>query len=202
MLPVTLCYQITKKKAKTMKLEGINYEDTVVTINEMLKAGEKITVRNIRSRTGGKNSTVAEFKKRWEDEQKIEITEDILSDDLKRAIIADRNNVVQKIKESYETKIKNLENRTTEEHDLLKEQENTSKKLTEELENIKLQSNAEITKLSVQIEGLNQLNAEIKAQLENAQAKLETISVEKHTALKDAAVWESKYTELKGQTNR
>ena len=185
-----------------MKPEGINYEDTVVTINEMLNAGEKITVRNIRSRTGGKNSTVAEFKKRWEDEQKIEITEDILSDDLKRAIIADRNNVVQKIKESYETQIKNLQNTATEEHDLLKEQENTSKKLTEELETIKLHSNAEITKLSVQIEGLNRLNTEIKTQLETAQAKLEAISAEKHTALKDAAVWESKYTELKGQTNK
>ena len=185
-----------------MKLEGINYENTVVTINEMLNAGEKITVRNIRARTGGKNSTVAEFKKRWEEEQRIEITDDILSDDLKRAIIADRNSVVQKIKESYETQIKNLQNTAKEEHELLKEQENTSKKLAEELENIKLQNNTEIAKLSAQIEGLKLLNSELKNQLETTQAKFDKISAEKHTAITNAAVWESKYTELKEQTNR
>lgn len=182
-----------------MKPEGINYEIVKGIIDEMITAGEKITIRNIRARSGGKNSTVAEFKKRWDEEQKIEITDDSLSDDVKRAIIADRNAITTKIKESYEEQLKNLKTIADEEHQLLKEQENTSNKLAKELEEAKLKFNTETTQLAVQIKTLEKYNEDLKNQLEITQKKLDTISEEKHSAIKDAAVWESKYTELKEQ---
>lgn len=180
-----------------MKPEGINYEIVKGIIDEMITAGEKITIRNIRARSGGKNSTVAEFKKRWGKEQKIEITDDSLSDDVKRAIIADRNAITTKIKESYEEQLKNIQALADQEHELLKEEENKSNNLAKELEEAKLKLNAETTQLTIQIKSLEKYNEEIKKQLEATQKKLDTITEEKHSAIKDAAVWESKYTELK-----
>lgn len=49
----------------------------------------------------------------------------------------------------------------------------------------------------MQIEDFKKFHDEMKAQLDATQKKLDTTTEEKHNAIKNAAVWESKYEELK-----
>ena len=54
-----------------MRSSTITYESVCKQINELVTNGEKITVRNVRSHTGGQVSRVMEYVKRWREENNI-----------------------------------------------------------------------------------------------------------------------------------
>lgn len=185
-----------------MKTEAITYNQVVKQIQEMADNGEKITVRNVRMRTGGTNAKIAEFVRQWNEEQMIDIHDDNFSESLKIAIINDRNSAVDKAVTSYQSQLAESNNLFKETQGLLAEKEDIITKLTMELETIKTSANVENTKLSLKIDGLEKLQSELKGQAEDLQNKLEKATNEKHNSDKLAAVWESKYNELKEQLKK
>lgn len=184
-----------------MKIETLTYEIVRDQINEMVNAGEKITVRNVRGRVGGKMATIADYLKQWHLEQRIQISDDDFSIELKKAIILDRINITNAVVKSYDSKYLDLAKMLTEIGDLLNEKEDICAKLELELKELKLQTNTDKIKLETQLDGLEKSNNELKKQLEVLQGKLDTAVNDKHVVAKDCAVWESKYNELSKQTH-
>jgi hypothetical protein len=182
-----------------MKIESASYEDVRDHIRDMVDADEKFTVRNVRMRAGGKSSTIGEYVKRWHLEQGIKISEEDFSTDLKKAIIIDRNLIIHRATESYKLQIEKLQDVIKEQQELMVEHEAAYENLSYELTTAKSQATIENTKLVVQVANLEKSTTELKERLQSTQEKLELVTQEKNTAVKDAAVWESKYNELKQQ---
>lgn len=182
-----------------MKIETLTYEIVRDQINEMVEAGEKITVRNVRARTGGKMATIADYLKQWHLEQRIQISDDDFSIELKKAIILDRKNISDSIVKSYDTKYLELSKLLIETNELLSEKENLCDKLEADIKELTLQTNSNKIKLETQLNGLEKANIELKQQIELLQSKLDIAINDKHSVAKDCAVWESKYNELSKQ---
>ena len=182
-----------------MKIETLTYEIVRNQINEMVLAGEKITVRNVRGRVGGKMATVADYLKQWHLEQRIQISDDDFSIELKKAIIIDRKNITDMVIASYDSKYLDLAKTLVEVGELLNEKEDTCTKLESEFKTLKLETDAHKIKLETQLNGLEKANSDLKKQLELLQNKLDTTTNDKYAVVKDCAVWESKYNELSKQ---
>src|SRR5688572_29286752 len=156
-----------------MKIEAISYEEVREKIKQMLEVGEKINIRNVRMRTGGKSATIMDFVKRWHNEQMLNIHDDNFSDDLKKAIIFEKNSAVDKAVETYKTQIVQLTNTLKEAQDLLADEELANNKLKAELEQSKSAASIDNAKLSLKIEGLEKLQTELKEQLAILHGKIE-----------------------------
>ncbi|MFN8771041.1 MAG: DNA-binding protein [Neisseriaceae bacterium] len=75
----------------------------------MVLNGEKISVRNVSSRTGGDTARVLGFIKQWRSEQEIKVDENNIPDDLKIALIKFRMAAINDAVEIYKTKNKEME---------------------------------------------------------------------------------------------
>ena len=123
-----------------MRSDIVSYQEVCIKIDEMLSAGEKINVRNVRSRTGGASARIAEFIKRWYDEhsgfKQIAVNETI-SDALQQAIITDRNTFIIEMVQSYKNEINSLNILLQEVRGLLKDQEELTTGNIKEVEALK-----------------------------------------------------------------
>ena len=68
-----------------MKTESVTYEIVAMKIKDLLLRGEKLTVRNVLSLTGGSASKIMAYMKQWHDEQKL-IAQTTISEEFLGAI--------------------------------------------------------------------------------------------------------------------
>jgi hypothetical protein len=160
----------------------------------MLATGEKITVRNMLSRIGGKTATIAGFLRLWH-MQNSPTCNNSLSQELLQAILNDRNVAIAKALSDSKFKLKNLDLLLQELNDKFKAQELEINNKEKAYHLLKEQYTNELA----------MLQARLKQQLHSLQDKLTVITEEKHEAVKQAAVWQTKYEQsqrLKERVNR
>ena len=96
-----------------MKLETVTYELVRGHIDDLVKAGEKITIANVLARSGGSAGKIADFVKRWKNEQRL-INAYSISDQMLTAIIAENNIAVKKAVADKEKEIADMQALLTE----------------------------------------------------------------------------------------
>jgi Plasmid replication region DNA-binding N-term. len=108
-----------------MKTATLTYELVCAQINELVQNGEKITVRNVLSRTGGSTARLLEFIKRWREENNIgKLNPDlVISDELHRALLIDKSAAVAKTATAYKIQLTDIELLLEESNEILKSQE-------------------------------------------------------------------------------
>jgi chromosome segregation ATPase len=161
-----------------MRNDIVTYENVCIKINEMLNSGDKINVRNVRSRTGGASARIAEFIKRWHDENtSIETTIDnLVSDTIQQAIIADRNAFITKAVKEHQNEIVALNALLQEMRSLLNEQEELCANKSQEL-----------LQLQTKIIEANQRNITYQELIEQLEHKLEQCIKVQNNAITESA---------------
>ncbi|MBY0379148.1 MAG: DNA-binding protein [Burkholderiales bacterium] len=175
-----------------MSKPGITYDEVKAIIIEMVNSGEKITVKNLISRTGGNIVRISDFIKQWRSEQEIQIDEKNIPDDLKLAIIKYRSSAISDTINMYKNKIEMLESLNNELKQIVTDQTTTMEKIQKQMEEYK---NYMI--MAKENNNTHQITIEdLKKQLNSLQDKLELTTKEKYEAEKNTQIWEFKYNEI------
>ena len=151
------------------------YNEVCKIINEMVSSCEKITVRNVLARVGGTSAKVAEYVKRWHEERNSQV-ENVISDVLQQAIVADRNIVVNKAVEDYRKKVVFLNDTMQDLQSILKEREE-----------LLVDCNNKIEKLNVQLIEAKQRNTTYKESVVELERKLDISIKEQNKASMECA---------------
>lgn len=177
-----------------MKKSALSFEDVSKEITEMLLSGEKITIRNVMSRVGGKTTTIADYLRRWHLQNNEKLSqENTVSDEVVQAILTEQSLAIAVAVTGHKTQIKYLEGLVQELNEMIGSKEKQLDAKCSELQNLNEKRITENAKIQEQNAGYELLNKELKQQLARLQEKLEIMSNEKHEAIKEAAVWQTKY---------
>ena len=186
-----------------MKKPALSFEAVSKEITEMLLSGEKITIRNVMSRVGGKTTTIADYLRRWhlQNDEKMSNYENTLSDEVVQAILNEQSLAIAVAVTRHKTQIKYLEGLVQELNEMIGSKEKQLEEKCTELQHLNEKRITENAKIQEQNAGYELLNKELKQQLATLQEKLEIVSNEKHEAIKEAAVWQTKYEQQSSNTN-
>ena len=181
-----------------MKKQAISFEAVSEHINEMLLAGEKITVRNVLAKIGGKTTIIAEHLKRWHLQNNGEQESDngLVGDEIIQAIITEKSLAVAGAANKYKAQIKALEDVINELNGIIKDRETQLETKIAELSSLTEKHITQNTLFTAKTQSCESSLQDIKQQLLSTQAKLEIEMNEKFEAIKQAAVWQSKYEQL------
>ena len=108
-----------------MRSSTITYESVCKQINELVTNGEKITVRNVRSHTGGQVSRVMEYVKRWREENNIcNLNMDFnISEELQRALLLDKTTAIANTGAAYKAHLVDMDALLQEANEIIKSNE-------------------------------------------------------------------------------
>ncbi len=189
---------------KNEQLKPLSYESLCEHIEQMQASGEKITVRNVLSRTGGKTGKVAELLKQWQaDNAAKQISEaGSVSNEVIQAIMSDKTTAIAKITASYKTQISRVEAILDELSNKCATQESQLSNKDAEFKAANEKYIAKLAVLESQVKAFDIKVLELKQQLKDTQEKLELAIDAKHQAEKNAAVWESKHAGLIVKTSK
>ncbi len=183
-----------------MKNQPLNYDEVCAQINNLLTAGEKITVRNVIAKTGGKTAMIANYLKQWHAENNNPVDNDI-ADEIKQAILLDKNTAIINAVTAYKTQVANLESVLQELSDKISTGEKQIETQNAEIKALNEQSIAKLAVLQAQIDAFNIHRQELKQQLAESQGSLGVAIREKHESAKQAAIWQTKYEQLQGTSD-
>jgi hypothetical protein len=190
-------------KGKLMKNQVINYELVCENIQQMQALGEKITVRNVLSRTGGTTGTVAKHLKQWQAENTEAKTAntDTIASEVIQAILLDKQSAISKAVESYKAQIISLESFLQEIGDKCNMQETQLAIKDSELKDLNEKFIAKLAILEVQLEISKAQVLELNQQLDSEKKKLELAVDAKYQAEKDAAILVEKHSAFQLQNS-
>lgn len=181
-----------------MKKQAVSFEVVSEQINEMLLAGEKITVRNVLARIGGKTTIIAEHLKRWhlQNNEEQEPGNGIVGDEIIQAIITEKSLAIAGAVTKYKAQIKALEDVTKELNGIIRDRGMQLETKIAELNSLMEKNVTQNALFTAKTQSCDSSIQELKQQLTSIQAKLEIEIDEKYEAIKQAAVWQSKHEQL------
>lgn len=132
------------------KKSDINYVDVARFCNELLNAGEKITVRKIHSHVGGGSfSTISKYYSQWQAERNfVKGSHAELSEEFRQAVLAEMARTTQKIKNEFDETLAIEKNQLKEAQELLAEYESKMDALNEEI--LKYQAQIEAQRIDLE----------------------------------------------------
>jgi chromosome segregation ATPase len=96
-----------------MRHETVTYDLVCQAIDDLAKAGEKITIVNVLRKSGGAAGKIAEFLKRWKNERRL-VSAYSISDQLLVAVMAENKLAVDKAIASKDKELSELQGLMTE----------------------------------------------------------------------------------------
>lgn len=190
------------------KKEQITYQAVVKAINE-LKADDQVpSVRLIRSKVGGSNSTLLEHLRRWQGEAALaSTTEEGISEIFQQSLKAEFGRMTLAIRDKYETALQQEKQQNKESQELLAESENRIADLEVQAREYKEKSDQAILKLEKQLAAAVERTAEAQRQadkvlakadkqIESLQQKNTQLQNEHHQSQIKAAILETKLSAI------
>jgi len=115
--------------------KNVDFQVVAAACADIVKQGEKPSIRAIHERTGGSYSTIATFLRQWRQAQQAASMQDVaISEDLTRALLLEFNKITAKCKIAFSKQLE-TEKLQAEEHErLLANAEANIAALTEQLE--------------------------------------------------------------------
>lgn len=154
-------------KDESMKTEQVTYDIFLQSVEQMRKNGEKLTVRNVLSQTGGSFGKISVFLKRFEQEQAhlSLMSHTDISDTLRQAVLSEIGRFVAEAKSALDKQVLQLTAHLDEANAQLTEQEQAMSSLKEEATALK----DKLMLAEQSISDLESFNKDCKQQLEDAQ---------------------------------
>jgi chromosome segregation ATPase len=190
------------------KKEKLNYQAVVNAINELRAGGQAPSVRLIRSKVGGSNSTLLEYLRRWQEESMLASKVDAdVSEVFQQALKAEFGRVTSSVRETYEALLSEEKRHTAECQELLVETEARVADLESQLRENKDECAKAILKLERSLAAAVERSAELQRQSEKSLEKadnqteslrkqISTIQEEKHKSQVQVAILETKLVAL------
>lgn len=190
-----------------MKTKTVTYEVVAKVIDEMHKAGEKITFRNVIARTGGAGSSIVKYIKLWHEQRKVLAEGHTVSDEVLLAIIKESERVATHATEVANNRIKDLEafidgveEAIAENEAKLEEADKLKQEFLAYQERNKILE-AENTTIKQQFERALQDAEAMKAEINNLVDQASTLSRDKQKIEQDVLIWRTKAEQLEQQLN-
>ncbi|HVV69627.1 MAG TPA: DNA-binding protein [Patescibacteria group bacterium] len=173
-----------------MRQELITYDLFCQAALKMQDDGEKISVRTIHSHIGGSFAKLAVFLKRWRTEQshaQSQVDHEI-STNLRQAILAEIGKAKAETKAQSEIQLSQANEQLEEAHEALAKQEIALEECTQQ-----------ISQLKQQIAVMNEMQNQQAEKFQALEKKLEQAIAAQHIADKQAAIAETRCSELEKQ---
>ena len=190
------------------KKEQVTYQAVVKAINELKADGHTPSVRLIRSRVGGSNSTLLEYLRRWQGEIALaSTTEDNISEVFQQSLKAEFGRMTLAIREKYEAALQQEKQQNKESQELLSEAETKVADLELQARENTEKSDRAILKLEKQLAAAIERTAELQRQadknsakadkqMESLQHDMTLLQNEKHQSEIKVAILETKLSAL------
>lgn len=154
------------------KKNQLTYQAVVKAINELKADGHTPSVRLIRTKVGGSNSTLLEYLRRWQGEAALaSTTEEGISDIFLQSLKAEFGRMTLAIREKYEAALQQEKQQNKESQELLTESENRIADLETLAREHKEKTDQAILKLEKQLAAAMERTAEAQRQADKALAK-------------------------------
>ena len=155
-----------------MKKEHITYPLFLQTVNQIKAEGQTPSVRLVRSRIGGSNSTLLEFLRRWQGESALASSiDETISDDLRQALLIEFGRVTKNVRENLETLLVQEKTQSNEANDLLNEAETRISELEAQIKETKEQADHAILLLEKQLSATEERVTEFQRQLDKLEGQ-------------------------------
>lgn len=186
------------------KKDQVTYANFIKAANELKEAGQQPSVRLVRLKIGGSNSTLLEHLRRWHGETALAASVDQqISEPLKDALLAEFGRVTQSLRDKLQAEINQERQQNKEICELLAEAENRCSEIEAKAQLDREQSAVAILKLEKQLSAANERAAELQRQTDKAaqkadkeiaelQEKVGQLREEAHQAQIKAAIAETK----------
>ena len=184
--------------------DQVTYSSFIKAANEIKEEGQQPSVRLIRLKVGGSNSTILDYLRRWHSETALSASVDHqLSEPLKEALLTEFGRVTQSLREKLQAEINQERQQNKEIGELLAEAETRCAEIETRANTDREQSAAAILKLEKQLAAANERAAELQRQADKAaqkadkeiadlQGKVGQLREEAHQSQIKAAVAETK----------
>lgn len=186
------------------KKDQVTYANFIKAANELKEEGQQPSVRLVRLKIGGSNSTLLEYLRRWHSDTALAASVDQqISDPLKDALLAEFGRVTQSLREKFQAEINQERQQNKEICELLAEAESRCAEIEAKAHSDREQAAAAILKLEKQLSAANERAAELQRQADKAaqkadkeiselEEKVGRLREEAHQAQIKAAVAETK----------
>lgn len=191
------------------KKDQVTYANFIKATNELKEEGQQPSVRLIRLKIGGSNSTLLEYLRRWHSETVLAASVDHqISVPLKDALLTEFGRVTQVLREKLQAEIDQERQQNKETRDLLSETENRCAEIEAKAHADREQAAASILKLEKQLAAANERATELQRQADKASEKADKeiaelkekvgrLREEAHQAQIKAAIAETKVATMK-----
>jgi chromosome segregation ATPase len=191
------------------KKDQVTYASFIKAANELKEEGQQPSVRLIRLKIGGSNSTLLEYLRRWHSETALAASVDHqISAELKDALLTEFGRVTQVLREKLQAEIDQERQQNKETRDFLLETENRCIEIEAKAQADREQAAASILKLEKQLAAANERAAELQRQADKASEKADKeifelkekvgrLREEAHQAQIKAAIAETKVATMK-----
>lgn len=186
------------------KKEQVTYQVVAKAINELQADGQTPSVRLIRSKVGGSNSTLLEYLRRWQSDTGLaSAIEENISEVFQQALKAEFGRMTLAIRGRYEALLQQEKQQNKESQELLAEAETKIADLELQARDNKEKSDQAILKLEKQLAAATERTAELQRQsdktlaksdkqIESLQEKITLLQNEKHQSQVNVAILETK----------
>lgn len=169
-----------------MRQEVVTYDLFCQVVQKMQEQHEKLSVRTILNHTGGSFAKIADFLKRWRQEQAHaqSLTDHELSANLRQALRAELGKAVTETKALLEDQLSRTNDQLDEAHEALAKQEQALADYEQQ-----------VTQMSQQLAIADQMQTQQAERIALLEHKLEQSHLAQHEADKRAAIAETRCTE-------
>ncbi len=155
-----------------MKKETITYSIFVQAVDDIRAEGQTPSVRLVRSRIGGSNSTLLEHLRRWQSDTTLASSvDDHISDSLKQELLIEFGRVTKNVRENLEAQLLQERVQSKEANDLLSEAETRIADLEEQVREEKEKANQTILALEKQLSATQERGAELQRQVDKLEGQ-------------------------------
>jgi chromosome segregation ATPase len=194
------------------KKDQVTYAAVAKAANELKAEGQQPSVRLVRLKVGGSNSTVLEHMQRWRAETTLATSVDAqISESLKNALLVEFGQVTKSLREELQAEINQERQQNKEICELMSETESRCVEIEANAHADREQAAAAILKLEKQLSAANERAAELQRQADKAaqkadkeiaelQERVGQLQQEAHQAQIKAAVAETKVAAM-GKNN-
>lgn len=189
----------------------VTYGVFVKAANELIAEGQQPSIRLVRLKIGGSNSTLLEHQQRWRsDTAQLAKVDNQISDSLKEALLTEFVRVTQSLSEKLQAEINVERQQNKEMHELLSETENRCAEIETKAQADSEHAAAAILKLEKQLSAANERAVELQRQADKAAQKTDKeiaelkekvgrLRDEAHQAQIKAAIAETKVAAMEKQ---
>lgn len=185
------------------KNTNITYTDVASACAEILKLGEKPSIRRIHERIGGSYSTISTFYRQWQQSTHEASLSDLsISESLKQALLSEFSKVSTLTKQQFSEKLANDQQQAQEAVDLLAEYEVKFNALTTELSASSTENQALKISYEKQIAVLEEKESSAKREVMDLRQQMLTINDAYSKCQVDLAVYKERCLLIKSTENQ